>query len=582
MIVYRDQRSRVDPHGLLLQLRSVASHSCVSVPDHDDAVELVIETGVLESAIADSLFPDIDGTHPLAQSLRQASVMAGHVLWHTWQGNPQQARQWCARLAVALREVPDHQLPPTVQVSIIPEGYAYYAVYPEMYLEAAKRFYTQVGKCDAVCLGIRSIGASLSAVVVAALEELGCMVNSFTVRPRGHPFSRRPLLSEELAAQLREKPTAYFLLIDEGPGISGSSLGGTAALLQSWGIQDDHVVLFPSWQTDGAHLASQEARQQWLLHPQLTVSFEEVWLDSARLGSTFPGDFQDLSAGAWRQELYRDVAEYPAVHPQHERRKYLLTTPSPSGGARLLSFAGLGQRSLKKVERLARLAEAGFTVGPEKVAHGFLLRPFVAGSPASTDLIDAELLERAAAYLAHLSREHAAEPSVSDESLREMITVNVAEGLHRPFEATLREVLPASGWVERPVALDGRMLVHEWVRTPREFLKLDAMDHHDDHFFPGCQDIAWDVAAAVFELDLEEQSRSYFIARYRRLSGDRGIARRLHHYAIAYLSFRLGYATLATSVLGKTADGIRFTGQAQRYARLLASELNNSPARWND
>jgi hypothetical protein len=108
------------------------------------------------------------------------------------------------------------------------------------------------------------------------------------------------------------------------------------------------------------------------------------------------------------------------------------------------------------------------------------------------------------------------------------------------------------------------------------------MDHHDDHFFPGCQDIAWDVAAAVFELDLEEQSRSYFIARYRRLSGDRGIARRLHHYAIAYLSFRLGYATLATSVLGKTADGIRFTGQAQRYARLLASELNNSPARWND
>jgi hypothetical protein len=581
MIVYRDQCSRADPHGLLLQLRSVASHSCISALDHDDAVDLVIESGVLESAIADSLFPDIDGIHPLAQSLRHASVMAGHVFWHTWQGNHQQARQWSARLMMALREVPDHELPRTVQVSV-PEGYAYYAVYPEMYLEAAKRFYTQTGLCDAVCLGIRSIGTSLSAVVVATLEELGCRVSSFTVRPRGHPFSRRPLLSEELAARLREKPTAYFLLTDEGPGISGSSLAGTAAMLQSWGIDGDHIVLFPSWQTDGAHLASQEARQQWRQHPRLTASFEEVWLHSGRLGSTFPGDLRDLSAGAWRQELYRNVAEYPAVQPQHERRKYLLTASGTPDGARLLSFAGLGQRSLKKVERLARLAEAGFTVGPERVAHGFLLRPFVAGTPASTALIDAELLERAAAYLAHLSQEHATEASVHDESLREMITMNVAEGLQLPFEARLREVLPASGWVERPVALDGRMLVHEWVRTPQGILKLDAMDHHDDHFFPGCQDIAWDVAAAVFELDLEARSRSHLVARYRRLSGDRGITRRLHHYAIAYLSFRLGYATLATSVLGQTADGVRFTGQAKRYARLLASELNTSPAQWND
>jgi hypothetical protein len=390
------------------------------------------------------------------------------------------------------------------------------------------------------------------------------------------------LLSEELTRQLREKPTAYFLLIDEGPGISGSSLGGTAALLQSWGIEDDHIVLFPSWETDGAHLASQEARQQWGQHPKLTASFEEVWIHSARLGSTFQGDLRDLSAGAWRQELYRDLEEYPAVQPQHERRKYLLTTANPSDGARLLSFVGLGRRPLKKVERLARLAEAGFTVGPERVAHGFLLRPFVGGKPASSDVIDAEFLERVAAYLAHLAREHASEPSVNDESLREMITVNVAEGLQRPFEGTLRDLLPASSWVERPVALDGRMLVHEWVRTPQEILKLDAMDHHDDHFFPGCQDIAWDVAAAVFELDLEGQRRSHLVNRYRKLSGDSGITHRLHHYAIAYLSFRLGYATLATNVLGNTADGKRFTAQAQKYARLLASELTTSGARWRD
>jgi hypothetical protein len=477
-----------------------------------------------------------------------------------------------------LGELPAHQLPRSVEVNV-PEGYAYYAVYPEMYLEAAKGFHARTGRCDCVCVGIRSIGSSLSAVVAAALEELGCDVQSLTLRPRGHPFARRPRASEELMALLRERPTAFFLLIDEGPGISGSSLGGIAAVLQSWGIENDHIVLFPSWHTDGSQLSSPEARQQWRQHPQVTVSFEEVWLESARLGATFPGKLRDVSAGEWRQEVYSDVRDYPAVQPQHERRKYLLTGSGRYDGTRLLSFAGLGQRGSRKVERLARVADAGFTTEPEMLAHGFLLRPFVGGTPGSAERVDAELVERAAAYLAYLSREHGAEPSVDDESLRQMITVNVGEGLRLPLGTTLRDVLPAAGWTERPVALDGRMLVHEWLRTPKGILKLDAMDHHDDHFFPGCQDIAWDVAAAVFELGLEGQSRTDLVDRYRRLSGDNSIGSRLDPYAIAYLSFRLGYVTLAASVLGKTPDGFRFSGQVQRYTELLASELNASPAR---
>jgi hypothetical protein len=580
MIVYRDQRFRADPHRLLRQLRGLAGHSCSSAPIHDAAVELVIENGELEAAVVDALFPDGDGIHPLAQSLRQASVEAGHVLWHTWHGDPEQARQWGGRLAATLGNLPASQMPRTLEIST-PEGYAYYAVYPEMYLEAAQRFYFEVGRCDVVCLGIRSIGSSLSAVVSAALEELGCNVQSFTLRPGGHPFSRRPRFSSELEALLRNQPTAFFLLIDEGPGISGSSLGGTAALLQSWGIPDDRIVFFPSWKTDGSHLSSLEARLQWRQHPQVTASFEEVWLDSGRLSAVFPGKLRDLSAGAWRQAVFRSARDYPAVHPQHERRKYLLEPSGEPGCSRLLSFAGLGRRGSSKVERLARLADAGFTVAPDRFAHGFLLRSFVAGSPASAESVHPELLERAACYLAHLSREHAAEPSVDDETLREMITVNADEGLQIP-SATLRYALPASSWVERPVALDGRMQMHEWICTPEGILKLDAMDHHDDHFFPGCQDIAWDVAAAAFELELDEKSRNHLVDRYRRLSGDRGITRRLHHYGIAYLAFRLGYATLAASTLPGTLDGLRFACLAERYARLLTSELNGSSLSWHD
>jgi hypothetical protein len=581
MIVYRDQRSRADPHLLLLQLRSTASQFCSSGPDHDDAIELIMEAGVLESGVADALFFDQDGIHPLVDSLRQASVEAGHVLWHSWHGNHGQAHRWGARLAQTLREAPAHLLPGTVEVSV-PEGYAYYAVYPEMYLEAAKRFHARTGRCDCVCMGIRSIGASLSAVVAATLEELGSTVQSLTLRPRGHPFSRRPRLSGELMALLQARPAAFFLLIDEGPGISGSSLGGIAAMLQSWGIENDRVVLFPSWQTDGSHLSSLEGRQQWRQHPRITASFEEVWIESARLATTFPGELRDISAGAWRPEVYSHARDYPAVQPQHERRKYLLTGSGKTADPHLLSFAGLGRRTSRKVERLARVAEAGFTVGPEKLAHGFLLRRFVGGSPVSAELVDLELIERAAAYLAYLSREHAAEPTVDDESLREMITLNVEEGLQLSLDHTLRDALPASAWTERPVALDGRMLRHEWIRAPHGILKMDAMDHHDDHFFPGCQDIAWDVAAAAFELGLDAQSRGHLVDRYRRLSGDLSISSRLDHYAMAYLAFRLGYATLAGSVLGKTPDGHRFAGEVQRYAGLLLAELNASPARRYD
>src|SRR5918992_2602005 len=114
MIVYRDQRSRADPLRLLLQLSSAASQFCSSVRGHDDAIELLIDAGVFESGVADALFPDQDGIHPLVQSLRQASVEAGHMLWHSWHGDEHQASRWGARLGQTLGELAAQQLPSSV------------------------------------------------------------------------------------------------------------------------------------------------------------------------------------------------------------------------------------------------------------------------------------------------------------------------------------------------------------------------------------------------------------------------------------------------------------------------------------
>jgi hypothetical protein len=72
---------------------------------------------------------------------------------------------------------------------------------PETYLESACRFVRTrlfYDSYDLVCIGIRSIGSSLSGIVAGALEELGCRVKSITVRPTGHPSNRTVSISRGL------------------------------------------------------------------------------------------------------------------------------------------------------------------------------------------------------------------------------------------------------------------------------------------------------------------------------------------------------------------------------------------------
>jgi hypothetical protein len=586
MIVYRDQRLRAEARPLLEQLRSSLERLDFTAPhSHDAAVDAFIAAGTLESAVADAIFTQADGIHPLTTALRAVSVGLGHVLWHSWYGAPDEAERWRWRVAAALNAVAHHQLPSAVSLTV-PEGFAYYAVYPEAYLEAARRCHARLGDTTAVCIGLRSIGAALSSAVAAALEELGRQVRSFTLRPRGHPFSRQPIVESALQSLIVQDPKARFLLIDEGPGISGSSLAGTAELLERLGVTNDRILLLPSWATDGSQLRSEAARERWRRHQQFSVSFDELWMQTGRLGHAFPGwCWDDLSAGGWRDKLYLDEQDYPAVQPQHERRKYLLHAPArqPSS-SKLLSFSGLGGRSDAILRRAERLAEEGFTPGPEGTVHGFLIRPFVTGTPVRSDTVDSELIETLARYLAHLSTRHLTAPTVSGLSLKEMVETNVAEGLGDRWQAPLHSLLPCDldNWCERPVGLDGRMLGHEWIRTRDGYLKTDAFDHHDDHFFPGCQDVAWDITSAAFELELDPAGRRFLIDQYRGLSGDRSIRSRLPLYAVCYLAYRVGYTSLATSVLGDSPDGRRFAIAAERYSGLLRRELTQRAAAWDE
>ena len=162
--------------------------------------------------------------------------------------------------------------------------------------------------------------------------------------------------------------------------------------------------------------------------------------------------------------------------------------------------------------------------------------------------------------------------------------VNAAEGLGGEWagRAGALERYRARYEGARPVWLDGRMLPHEWLRTPAGYVKTDGVGHGDDHFFPGPQNTAWDVAAFSLEFRLDEPTTRAFAGAVSARTGDAGLAGRLPFFVAAYAAFRLGYASLAAGTLAGTPDGDGFTREARRSAARLRAELGRGagePAR---
>ena len=568
MIVYRDVERLANARAFLAAcVAGLHAMADGRATDHAQATRLLIDFGELETAVADALFPSADGVSLVAEDWRRAAVAVGHLFVASWLQRGSRALRGRAREVLARIEALRPTLPCGAVRLRVPEGYAYYALYPETYVAAAEQFSRGRGPGTAVCLGLRSIGTSLSAAVAAGLEAAGWPVLALTLRPRGHPFQRRPVLTRELSALIENHEHAYFLIIDEGPGLSGSSFCGTAAALSELGVPSRRIVLFPSWPADGSTFNSEAARDRWRRHARVCCSFE----DAHRRGLS--ANLQDLSGGAWRRYCYPDESCHPAVQPQHERRKYLVT--SASGGRMLLKFAGLGRYGSATHARAECLAEAGFTPPVVGLRDGLLLQTFVPGRPLCRADADASLLRWAAGYLAHLRRRFACDRQIAVESLLEMIEVNVIEGLGAGWRHRLGDLdrfhrvlagAPA-------IAVDGRMMPHEWLRTPCGILKTDAVDHHADHFFPGPQDIAWDVAGFGAEFGLRERATRDFADEVGLLSGDPSSTARLPFYRVAYLAHRLGYASLATRTLGPLPDGARMAMLVRRYGRQLRQAI---------
>lgn len=445
------------------------------------------------------------------------------------------------------------------------EGYAHYALYPESYLAAARRSGLGPRAC---VIGIRSVGTGLGALVAAALSARPAI----SVRPVGHPFAREIKAAPEIVDADPADPDQHFAVVDEGPGLSGSSFASVAKWLCSHGAEPGRIHFFPSHEGEPGAAASAETRAVWRKCPRHPARSDDILLGPR-------------GVRAWLGEQHLDplngtLAEFPvaATIPRDmrfERRKFLARGRE---GAWLIKFAGLGGGGARKQSDAHALARAGFIQETGPLCYGFLIQKHVEGRLPSRDVLSAPgllrecFLARLASYLAFRAKS-LGPPSqgASLDALADMAVANAREALGEADAGKLeRQLGRLSSFKDfiRPVRTDNRLHSWEWLIADGGFVKLDALDHCEGHDLIGCQDIAWDVAGAIAEYEMSDDEAAALCAGI-----EAGGLARIDPALVAallpcYLSFQLG--------LWATAAGPSAAMQAGRYKRILRRRLDLS------
>jgi hypothetical protein len=575
MIVFGDAVRMESPRAKLASLLTRLDRIEVSgIEAHAELVAAFVETAELAQGLADLRFLE-DGRD---QESRERSAAASLLQAFA----EAIAKSWRGGLTVpplepildALDLLAGFDLPPEIACRRA-EGYAHYAVYPETYFEAAARL--GPGRIGAV-VGLRSIGIGLAAMVAAGARA----PLPVSLRPMGHPYRRYLDLSEEIAAEITAGHSLGVAVVDEGPGLSGSSFGAVADLLEARGVDVARIHFFPSHAGEPGPQAEPRHLDRWRAAKRHVVTFDELVLEAPDPVTGFAawcqdlvGDIasiEDLSGGAWRSHLPLAERDWPPAHPQQERRKLLLSTMRSETW--LARFAGLGAYGEGKLERGQALAEAGFVPETVGMRHGFILQrwhqqsePLAAG--------EEEAMETVANYLAFRVRRFATTlPGASLEALASMLLHNAEEALGADaalaFASWPARALDLQDEV-RPVATDNRLHRWEWLRAEDgRILKGDAFDHCEAHDLVGCQDIAYDVVGAVIEFGWYGAERREFLRHFEGHSRNALNPGLLAFYLPCYVAFQLGSFTMACdSVPENSPDRARLDDEADRYATAL-------------
>jgi hypothetical protein len=544
MYVFRDGRRNVPGQRLVSVLReSLAALERGPSPSRDGLLDALIAAGELECALTDA------GSE-LAMCAAAISDAVAAMLVRAAAAREESGRDYSIRQLLAQL---DSFAPPERLHLSVHEGFAYYALHPLKVLDLLQNILpvrppsaNQLpGEPSVAVLGIRSIGVTLSAVLVAALKARGYAAERTTLRPNGHPYDRKLTLNGQQMAWIEAHHGAEFMVIDEGPGLSGSSFLAVAEGLVSAGVPRQEILLIGSRQPDVAQLRSPNAGVRW-----------NRFRFACMASHPYPpeGAVIDIAGGGWRREFFTDSSELPACWTQLEMAKLL------SADRRLFyKFEGFGYFGGDIGKRAAALAEAG--LGPAYLGNesGFGIYQLSPGRALKPGDLSPERLRHFADYCAFRLREFKA-----DESQPSAIDEMAAWNWSLEF-GNSPEFGPVA--VEHRVFCDAHMMAHEWLELPDgRLLKLDGGAHGDDHFFPGPCDIAWDLAGTIVEWNLTAAEAEFFLEHYHRVSAD-DARRRLPSYLRAYVSFRMGWCKMAALASRGSFDEPLLCRDFERYRR---------------
>jgi hypothetical protein len=527
LLVFRSGRCHV--RGLDLKRALLESLDVLEDGSSPDVVlAALLRAGELECSAADSGSPHAlrfgELTDLLAEALLHGKVPSGFKKF---------------RDAVEAAPVPEQ-----AELSVA-EGFAYYALHPLAYADVLEKLQPLAG--SVVVIGIRSIGTTLSAVACAAVRNLGMNVTRMTVRPCGHPYQRRTEFTAAELVLIQNAVTAgaKFLVVDEGPGLSGSTFLSVAEALEAAGVPAQQITLLCSYEPNVNALCTVNAADRWKRFRSVAASSEP----------RRPADAQQfIGAGEWRNLLFQGQSRWPGSWISMERLKYL----SP-GERRLFKFSGFGYYGKQVSERERAVAAAGFGLEPRSESDGFLSYRWLQARPMDPQDVSAGVLDHLAGYCAFRAKAFAAE--LADiAALEEMAEHNLQH---------LKAALPIKLELERPIIADARMQPHEWLLTTSgEIFKTDSGSHGEDHFFPGPTDIAWDLAGTIVEWRMDAGQARYFLERYAHLSGDQA-HRRVAGFVTAYTVFRWAYCKMAANAMRDIPEHSRLESASARYAQML-------------
>jgi hypothetical protein len=578
LLVYGDQSIAITCADFV---RGLKRRLATDPPSLDAARVWLVLAGQLEQACEDA------GLACAAQARMLTDSAAEHFVHRcrTYHGRPELADRM--RHHVRVLENTLRFGSPMAHVRT-PEGFAWYGLYPEAYAQAADQWAQRTEPArNILVIGIRSIGTTLSAVVAAALALRGVKADRLTVRPGGDHFRRQTSLPAQLP-----RPD-YAIVVDEGPGLSGSSMASVAAALIACGLPHRAITFFPGHHHGPGPEAGCDIRRLWTEIASDCVCWSKLQIAgrpapralSEHAGRLLhaPVHLREIGAGKWRQELPRETGPLRSFAPFLEQPKFLATADSDA--RLLLKFAGFALASSRDAEvstivevqqtRLNRLAEAGFVAEPigGNVA-GWTASPWLEGRRLCVSDADRATIDHIGRYIRAAAGPPLPPAEVERAHLRlsNILVANAGElfgepAAHSASEISKRVASRMSGQ-ELPSYGDGRLAPHEWVETGGTILKTDAGGHEFDHTAVGLQTIWWDIAGASVEWELSPAATSFLERTVNVACNVQGA-----YYRATYCAFRAGIAKLGMQSTGSFADHRLFQEALAFYKRRLAAEL---------